>query len=174
MPQGPEWVTIALLGKPRGNKGELQATSMSDSPGRFEKLSRVYLFRGDASLGEFPVETAWWHDRKLVLKFGSIDSISAAEPLAYAEVRVPFAERAPLEEGVHYQSDLVGCELVDERSGQPLGRVTDWEDTGGPMLMEIDGDWLVPFTPAICKQVDLAERRILVQLPDGLKELNKK
>ena len=169
-----EWVTIALLGKPRGNKGELQAISLSDSPGRFETLSRVFLFRDEISLGEFPVENAWWHDGKLVLKFSRIDSISAAEPLAQAEVRVPLAERAPLEPGVHYQSDLIGCELVDGRSGEPLGRVTDWEDAGGPMLMEVDGDWLVPFTPAICKEVDVPGRRIVVQLPDGLKELNKK
>ncbi len=170
----PDWVTIALLGKPRGNKGELQATSLSDSPGRFEGLARVFLFRDDANLGEYFVESSWWHDGKLVLKFGGIDSISAAEPLAYAEVRVPFAERAPLEEGVHYQSDLVGCELVDERSGQTLGRVTGWEDLGGPLLMEIDEDWLVPYTPAICTEVDVTGRRILARLPDGLKELNNK
>jgi ribosomal 30S subunit maturation factor RimM len=38
--------------------------------------------------------------------------------------------------------------------------------------MEVDGSWLVPFTPAICTEVDLAARRIVVNLPEGLRELN--
>jgi 16S rRNA processing protein RimM len=169
-----DWVTIAQLTKPRGNKGELLAISLSDSPGRFEKLERVFLFRGDdETLGEFRVESTWWHDARLVLKFAGVDTISAAEPLADCEVRVPLSERAPLEEGVHYQSDLIGCELVDRGSGSPLGTVTGWEEAGGSGLMEIDKDWLVPFTPAICKRIDVSGKRIEVDLPEGLKELNR-
>jgi len=169
-----DWVTIALLGRPRGNKGELQAESLSDSPGRFERLQRAHLFREDADLGEFSVERVWWHGDKLVLKFAGIDSISGADVLAHAEVRVPFEERAPLEPGAYFQSDLIGCELVDQKSGDTLGRVTGWEELAGSLLMEIDEDWLVPFTPALCKEVDVAGGRIAVDLPEGLKELNSK
>ena len=168
-----EWVTIALLGKPRGNRGELQAVSLSDSPGRFDQLSRVFLFRDEKSLGEQVVEQAWWHDAKLVLKLAGVDSISDAQGFYGCEVRVPFAERAPLEPGAYYQTDLVGCELVDAASGEALGKVTGWQEYGGPALMEIDGDWLVPFTPAICKAVDVEGRRITVDLPEGLRELNR-
>ena len=167
------WVTIAVLGKPRGNKGELQAESLSDSPGRFESVGRVFLYRMEISLGEYQVEKAWWHGDKLVLKFSGIDSISGADQLAHAEVRVPFAERAPLEPGTYFQSDLIGCELVDAKSGDTLGRVTGWEELAGSLLMEIDEDWLVPYHPALCKDVDVAGRRIAVDLPAGLKELNR-
>ena len=168
-----EWVTIALIGKPRGNKGELQAASFSDSPGRFESLGRVFLFREEESLGEHLVERTWWHGDRLVLKFSGVDSISEADALAHSEVRVPFGERAPLEPGAYFQSDLIGCELVDVKSGDPMGRVTGWEELAGSLLMEIDEDWLVPFNPALCKEVDVAGRRIAVDLPEGLRELNR-
>ena len=167
-----DWVTIAVLGKPRGNKGEVLAISLSDSPGRLESLERAFLFRDDAELGERVVEKAWFHDRRLVLKFAGVDSISEAETLQGCEVRVPLAERARLEPGAVYVSDVIGCELVDAVSGKALGRVTGWEDNGPQSLMEIDSDWLVPFTPALCKQVDVACKKILVELPDGLRELN--
>jgi 16S rRNA processing protein RimM len=108
------------------------------------------------------------------LKFAGVDSISEAETLQGCEVRVPLAERAPLEPGVEYVSDLIGCSLIDRISGTVLGRVTGWEDAGPQSLMEIDGDWLVPFNPGLCKQVDVEGRRILVDLPEGLKELNAK
>ncbi len=166
-----EWVTIAILAKPRGNQGELLAFSLSDSPGRFEKLDRVFLFRDDVNLGEQAVERAWWHGDRLVIKLAGVDSIDAAAALDGLEVRVPFSERAPLEGGMHYQSDLIGCELRDA-NGTHLGSVTGWEEYGGPGLMEVDGSWLVPFTPAICTEVDLAARRIVVNLPEGLRELN--
>ncbi len=108
-----------------------------------------------------------------MLKFVGVDSISEAAALANSDVRVPFAERAPLEPGAFFQTDLIGCELVDQKSGDPLGRVTGWEELAGSLLMEIDEDWLVPFNPALCKSVDVAGRRIAVDLPEGLRELNR-
>lgn len=166
-----EWVTIAILGKPRGNKGEVLAISLSDSPGRLESLERAFLFQQEKELGERDVEKAWFHDGRLVLKFAGVDSISEAETLQGCEVRVPLAERAPLEPGAVYVSDVIGCELIDP-AGKVLGRVTGWEDNGPQALMEIDGDWLVPFTPGLCKEVDVPGKKILVELPEGLRELN--
>lgn len=173
MTAADEWVTIAAIGRVRGNKGELQALSLSDSPGRFESLNRAFLFREDRSLGEYAVESAWWHGNKLVLKFAGVDSIAEAAALANSEVRVPFAERAALEPGAYFQTDLIGCELVDEKSGDRLGWVTGWEELPGSLLMKIDEDWLVPFNPALCKSVDVAGKRIAVDLPGGLRELNR-
>lgn len=165
-------VTIAIVGKPRGNKGEVLAVPLSDSPGRFESLVRAFLFHDDSELGERQVEKAWFHDDRLVLKFAGVDSISEAETLQGCEVRVPLSERAPLAPGSVYVSDVIGCELVDRASGRSLGRVTGWEDNGPQSLLEIDSDWLVPYTPALCKQVDVEGKKILVELPEGLKELN--
>ena len=92
-----EWVTIAILAKPRGNQGELLAFSLSDSPGRFEQLKRVFLFRDEANLGERAIDRAWWHGDRLVVKFSGVDSIDAAAAFSGLEVRVPIAERAPLD-----------------------------------------------------------------------------
>jgi 16S rRNA processing protein RimM len=119
----------------------------------------------------------WLHDGRPVLKFRGIDSISDAEALVGAEVRLPIAERMPLEEGEFYQADLVGCEVVERPSGEPLGEVTGWQDAGGPSLLQVrmrdGGELLIPFARAICVEIDVAARRIQVDLPAGLKELNR-
>ncbi len=83
-----------------------------------------------------------------------------------AEVRVPFTERAPLEPGEFFQSDLVGCEVVERGTGQSLGRVSEWQDGGGSGLLAV-GNLLIPFARAICVAIDPAARRIEVELPDG-------
>ena len=102
-----------------------------------------------------------------------MDSISDAEPLRGAEVRLPLEERRQPEAGEFFHSDLIGCEVIESRTGEPLGRVTGWRDYGGPGLLEIGDKLLVPFAKSICVAIDVASRRIVVDLPEGLKDLNK-
>jgi 16S rRNA processing protein RimM len=164
-----DWVTIALLGKTRGNRGELTAIPLSSKPERYETLTAVYLF-GSGERRE--VEETWFHNGTLIFKFRGIDTISDAEPLIGSEVRVPLAERTPLEDGEFFQSDLVGCEVFDHRTGERMGRVTGWEDGGGGAgILVVDRLLMIPFARAICVEINPAAKRIAVELPPGLKDL---
>jgi 16S rRNA processing protein RimM len=102
-----------------------------------------------------------------------VDSISEAERLVGAEVRIPIAERTPLEPGEFFQSELMGCEVIDRRTGESLGRVEGWEDSGGAGLLAVEGGLLIPFARSICVEIEPAARRIVVELPEGLKDLNR-
>jgi 16S rRNA processing protein RimM len=170
------WVTIALLGRPRGNRGEITAIGFSSKPERYAGLHQVFLVRdagGGLPPAEFAVETTWFHQRTLIFKFQGIDSISDAEGWAGAEVRIPASERVPLDPGEFFQSDLVGCEVVDRRSGERLGPVTGWHDGGGSGLLVLENGLMIPFARSICVAIDPAGRSIEVELPEGLKELNR-
>jgi 16S rRNA processing protein RimM len=166
---------VALLGKYRGNRGEVTALALSGKLERYQGLGEVYLF-GPGESGSprpYQVESTWFHNGTLIFKFRGVDTISDAEPLAGAEVRVPMSQRAPLEAGEFFQSDLVGCQVVDRRTGESLGRVSGWEDSGGPGLLVVEGGLLIPFARAICVEIDLEAKRIAVELPGGLKDLNR-
>jgi 16S rRNA processing protein RimM len=170
----PDWVAVALLGKTRGNRGELTALALSGKPERYQALREVYLFRAGAASGErLEVEFTWFHQGGLVFKFRGVDSISDAEHLVGAEVRVPIAERMPLEPGEFFQSELVGCQVIDRPTGGSLGRVEGWQDSGGAGLLAVEGGLLIPFARSICVEIDTAARRIVVELPEGLKDLNR-
>jgi 16S rRNA processing protein RimM len=165
-----EWIAIAVLGKTRGNRGELTAFPLSGKLERFEALEEVFLFGSGA---RYEVESTWFHNGTLIFKFRGVDSISDAELLTGAEVRVPLSQRIPLEPGEFFQDDLMGCQVVDRQSGQPLGKVAGWEDGGGSGLLVLDNDLLIPFVRTICVEIDPAARRIAVELPEGLKDLNR-
>ena len=169
-----EWVAVALLGKPRGNRGEVTALPLSSKPERFEALKNVHLYHpGNGTTEPAVVDNTWFHSGTLIFKFHGIDTISDAERLAGAEVRLPVSERAVLPEGEFYESDIVGCEVIDRRSGDALGKVTALQDAGGPGLLVVEGQLLIPFARAICVHIDPANRRIEVELPEGLKDLNR-
>jgi 16S rRNA processing protein RimM len=169
-PSGPDahWVTVAVLGKTRGNRGEITAEAFSSRPERYQSLEQVFLF----GTGEpYRVESARFHDGRLIFKFAGIDTISEAEALRGAEVRVPWSERVPLDEGEYFQSDLVGCEVVDRHTGESLGRVVDWAEAGSGLLV-LESGALIPFARSVCVAIDAPHKRIEVELPEGLKELN--
>jgi 16S rRNA processing protein RimM len=167
------WVTVAVLGKPRGNRGEITAEALSSKAERYQSLKEVHLFPESPPGSEWlTVESVWIHGQALIFKFAGIDSISEAERLRGAEVRVPWSERAPLEPGEYFQSDLLGCEVVDNRSGASLGLVKGWDDAGGSGLLVLEGGAMIPFARSICVDIDPACKRIAVELPEGLKELN--
>ena len=111
------------------------------------------------------------HGDELILKFAGVDTISDAEKLAGAEVAIPFEQRAVLGEDEYYESDLIGCEVLDA-AGRPLGRVTEFEETGGAPLLHVGDDLLIPFAKSICTSIDPPNKRIIVNLPDGLLTLN--
>jgi len=173
-----QWVTIARLGRAWGNRGALAAISLTSRPERFQQLGEVFLFREGKPVGAggFHVESVREHARAWVFKFRSVDTISDAELLEHAEVRLPLAERLAIEEGEHYVSDLIGCEVMERGTGGRLGIVTGWQEAGGTGLLEVGegGDkLLVPFARSICVEVDTRAKRILVVLPEGLKDLNR-
>jgi len=166
--QDNQWVTVAILGRARGIRGELTAISFS-KPERYAALREVFLFPEGAWR---EVESAWFHDNQLILKFRGVDNISDAERLTGCEVRVPRTERMNLEADEYFESDLIGCEVIESATGESLGSVTAFQDAGGSGVLEVAGHLLIPFARGICVAIEPEARRILVDLPAGLKELN--
>ena len=165
-----------MLAKAWGRRGELSAISLSGGPERFESVSEVFLFGAEDKPERREIESVWEHRGRLIFKFRGIDSITDAERVEGAELRVPGSARAPLGEGEFYESDLIGCEVVERRTGERLGTVRSFEEYGGPGLLEVegrDGPILIPFARSICVEIDPARRRIVVDLPEGLKELER-
>ncbi len=165
---GDAWITVAILGRPRGVRGEITAISQSSHPERFSQLKTVRLFGNGR---EYEVERVWDHQGVLIFKFAGVDSMNDSELLRGFEVRIPPEERVPLEPGEFFHSDLVGCEVRDHLSGRPIGTVTGWEDYGGPSLLQIDdGRLLIPFVKAICVDIRPGDRIIGAVLPSGFEE----
>jgi 16S rRNA processing protein RimM len=163
-----QWIAIGVITRPRGIRGEVSVIPLTSRPERFSDLHRVFLF-GDGA--PFEVESVWEHSGRWIFKFRGVDSITDAERLRAAEIRVPAGERAPVDEGEFFHSDLEGCEVVDA-SGRSLGQVAGFVEAGGSGLLELTSGLLIPFARAICREIDTVARRIVVDLPEGLEEVN--
>jgi 16S rRNA processing protein RimM len=153
-----------------GVRGEIIAIPLSDRLDRFQNLGRVFLF-GNGTQVE--VESARNVPGSVIFKFRGIDSMDDAERWRGAEVRIPREERLVPEAGEFFIGDLIGCEVIERGTGSSLGFVTGLDEGGASGLLHVGPDLLIPFARSICISIDVAAKRIEVELPEGLKDLNR-
>jgi len=174
--ESTEFITLARVVKTQGRHGEVAAAVHSDVPDRFAEGMKLFaLSKSGDSRRQVEIENLWPHKGLLVLKFVGVDSMSDAETLIGSELQVPKAERAELERGWNYVSDLVGCTVFDH--GIAIGRIEDVQfGTGEAPLLIVTGaggkKCDVPFAEAYLEGVDLQERQVRMTLPEGMLEIN--
>jgi len=162
--------------KTQGRHGEVAAETHSDVPGRFAEGMKLFaLPKAEEARRELEVEDLWPHKGLVVLKFRGIDSMSDAELLVGSELQLPSTERASLEPGWNYVSDLIGCTVLDHV--QEIGRIEDVQFGAGeaPLLIVANRagkKFDVPFAEAYLDGVDIAQRQVRMSLPEGMLEIN--
>jgi 16S rRNA processing protein RimM len=160
--------------KTQGRHGEVAVELHSDVPDRFQVGLKLFALAPDNCRRELQVEELWPHKGLLVLKFAGVDSMNDAETLIGRELQVPRSERAQLESGWNYVSDLVGCAVFDD--GREIGKVEDVQFGTGeaPLLVVVEGSkrYEIPYAEAYLKSVDFERKQLEMQLPEGMLELN--
>ncbi len=171
----PAFPAVARIIRTRGNRGEVLAEPHSDFPERFSKLRQVWLEFGDQHRESALVEAVWEHKGRQVLKFSGVDSISEAERLVGAWVLVEPGEAVRPPAGAFYNHDLAGCRVLDS-GGTELGVVTGIHKFQGNVLLVVEGpqgEILIPAVNSMCREVAVDRKVIIVDLPEGLLDLNR-
>lgn len=177
------WVLVARLVRPHGRRGELVAEILTDFPERFHQRPRLFLIppeRVGTRPREVRLENFWFQRSRIVLKLEGVDSINEAETLRGYQVAIPASERAPLEPGAVYVSDLIGCTVVDlNRGGAEVGQITDLErgSSSTDLLIvrrrNVRGrEIMIPLVKEYWIRIDEDARRVEMRLPEGLLEIN--
>ena len=174
-----DWDDMVLVGRiarAHGNRGQVVVDSATDFPEeRFKAGSVLYIHRGEVT-DSVTVESVRFHRGRPIIALSGVNTMDAAEALAGFELRVGEDALQPLPDGSYYRHDLIGCSVVTP-GGASVGRVKDVEgDAAGSRLVveSSAGDVLIPIVQGICAEIDVAGRKIVVEPPDGLLDLNVK
>jgi 16S rRNA processing protein RimM len=170
-----EWITLAVVIKTQGRRGEVAADTRTNVPDRFRQKMQLSAIGKDDARRALVIEDLWPHKSFLVLKFEGVETMTDAEALIGAELQVPLNERATLEPGWTYLSDLVGCTVFD--GAKEIGEIEDVQFGAGeaPLLVVKSGAKLpyeIPFAEAFLEKLDLERKQVRMKLPEGLLEVN--
>ncbi|MEU6202465.1 ribosome maturation factor RimM [Micromonospora musae] len=124
---------------------------------------------------ELVIESARWHQGRLLVAFEGVLDRDVAEALRDTLIGVDSSEIAAPEDPEEFNDhDLVGLSVVTP-TGERLGEVARIDHAPSSDLLVLrrpEGKTaLIPFVKAIVPEVDLANRRVVVDPPGGLLDL---
>ena len=176
-PHDDDLLVVGRIGKPQGVKGEVTVQVRTDDPDdRF--APGAVLHTDPPERGPVTVEGARWQNGRLVLALEGVADRNAAEALRETLLQVD-ARTLPPPDGEDEFHDHVlrgmTAELVD--GGGVVGEVADVLHLphGDVLVVRRTGtaaEVLVPFVKAMVPVVDVAARRLEVDPPEGLLDVD--
>ena len=178
------WVTVGVIVRPFGIRGELKVRSETDFPEvRFQPGARLHWWlppkpelpdaepaptRKRPPRTQLPkpcvVKSARWHGEHLIIALEGVDTRNQAEALRGAWLLIPPEERMPLEEGQYYIDDLIGMEVFTE-SGERVGKLKRVRQGAAYDFYDI-GAYTIPAVEEYILEVDVPNKRMVVRLPE--------
>lgn len=164
-----EYLSIGQIINTHGFRGEVKVYPLTDDISRFEKLKEVYLEENDG-LMKYKVESVKLLSSTVAVKLKGIDSEEAADKLRGFYVKVDRKSAVKLPKDTYFICDLIDLEVYDEK-GLLIGTVKDVLQTGSNDVYVVQSsgkDILIPALKDIVKKIDLENKKILVEMPEGL------
>lgn len=167
-------VSVGRIARPHGLRGEVVVAPDTDfAEQRFAPGAIVYAREG-SGVRPLAVGTMRLQGVKPIVGFAGCRRVEDAEALVGLDLRVPEEALQPLAAHTYYHHQLAGC-VVETVAGVGVGTVTRVDGGSGGSLLVVDGaagEVLVPLSQAICRAIDVAGKRIVIDPPAGLLELN--
>jgi 16S rRNA processing protein RimM len=171
------WDDMAVVGRiarAHGNRGQVIVDPETDFPEERFKAGSVLQIRRSSASESLTIEDVRFHRGRPILGLAGVNTMNAAEALAGTELRVDADSLQKLPPGSFYHHDLIGC-AVETNDGRRVGKVSSVEGQSAASRLVVKSggsEILVPLVEGICVSVDIAGRKIVVEPPDGLLELN--
>ncbi|MCQ2373712.1 MAG: ribosome maturation factor RimM [Phascolarctobacterium sp.] len=162
-------IVIGKIVAPHGVRGDIRILPQTDKPEQFLSLEYLLLPNGK----KLTVKNARFHKGMVLVTTKEITSMNEAELLRDKEVSVNFEDLPELDEGEYYVADLIGFEVID-LEGKKVGTFKDAQTTGvnDYYIVSVPGqkDILIPALKRYVKEINLQEKRIVVEMPEWVEE----
>jgi 16S rRNA processing protein RimM len=164
-----EYLSIGQIVNTHGIKGEVKVYPLTDDASRFDKLKEVYI-ESKNEMTKYQVESAKHLKNTVILKLKGIDTMNDAEKLRQLYIKVGRWDAVRLPKDTFFICDIVESEVFDIH-GQLLGKLQDVLQTGSNDVYVVKNDQreiLIPALKTVVKEINLQNKKIIVDLPEGL------
>lgn len=168
-------VLVGRIARPHGIRGLVVVNPETDFiEDRFCVGATLWTRGADGASEMLTISSFRLNGGRPLIGFAGFEQIEHVERLAGRELRVPEQELKPLEPGRFYHHELVGC-TVETVDGRAVGEVERVEGGPGGSRLVVNGrggEIQVPLATEICVGIDVGAKRIRINPPDGLLDLN--
>jgi 16S rRNA processing protein RimM len=158
-------VLVAQIGAAHGLRGEVRLRSFTEDPMAVKAYGALQSEDGTQS---FEIEALRPTKDVLIARLAGVTDRTAAERLCNLRLYVPRARLPVPEDDEFYHADLIGLAAVAP-DGREVGTVQALHNFGAGDLIEVKlahgATVLLPFTKAVIPEIDIAGKRIVVDVP---------
>lgn len=162
-------IVIGKIVAPHGVRGDIRILPSTEKPEQFLDLDYLLLKDGR----KLHIQSARFHKRMVLVTTKELTTMNEAELLRDQEVLIKAEDLPELDEGQFYVADLIGIPVYDEEGNQ-IGTFKDALSTGSNdvYVIAVPGakDILLPALKIYVKEINIAEKRIVVALPEWVDE----
>ena len=162
-------IVIGKIVAPHGMRGDIRILPLTVKPEQFLDLDYLLLQDGR----KLYIKHARFLKRMVLVTTEEIKSMNEAELLRDQEVLIKAEDLPKLEEGQFDVADLSGLPVYNEEDKQ-IGTFKDSLSTGSNDVYVIavpgEKDILLPALKLYVKEINIAEKRIVVTLPEWVDE----
>ena len=155
-----------------GLKGDITILLDVDHPEDYQNMESVFV-EIDRNLVPFFIESVRITGNRASVKLEDVDSLESAERLRGARLFLPLDNLPELDETQFYFHEIVGFAVVDKALGE-LGTVKEVYSSGVQSTLAMnykDSEILIPVVDHVIGKVDRKERKLYVDLPEGLLDI---
>jgi len=165
---------VGRIGRPHGIRGHVLITPDTDFVKDRFKIGSVFWIQ--ASTGEelLTLATVRFNQGRPIVSFKGFESIESIAQLTGSELRIVEEDLSPLESGKFYHHQLIDS-VVETLKGEHIGKVIRVEGSLNASRLVVQGsrDQIqIPLAVDICVEIDPKKKRIRINPPIGLLELN--
>ena len=164
----PSQICVARIGAAHGVRGAVKLWTFTEDPLAVKHYGPLSTKDGARQFEVTHVREAKDH---LVAMLKGVASREDAERLNGIELYIARDKLPETDEDEYYHADLIGLAAVNA-ANEPLGRVTAIHNFGAGDIIEIappqGPTLLLPFTNAVVPTVDLANGRVVIELPQEI------
>ena len=160
-----ERITVGAIVNAHGIRGEVKLNPVGFDPAFLAEFDRF-------SIGgkEMAVRSSRVHKSVLLLTLPGVEDMDAALALKGKTVEI-YAEDVELPEGEYFDVELEGCTVLDDATGQELGKLTRVLHYPAHKVYEVKGarEYLIPAVPGVfIASVDIDGGVVRVHMMKGL------
>lgn len=164
-----ERVSLGIISKTRGLKGEVVVTPLAASPKTLLTIREVFLL---PEKPPFIIEKVRQFKNKVLLKLKGIDTPEQAQSLVGKYLEVEKESLAQLEADEYYIFDLIGLE-VETEDKKYLGRVKEIIENPANSVILVESEektYYIPATKEAVLKIDLENKKITVNFNLAVEE----
>lgn len=155
-------------------KGEVVLKLDTDEPDIYENLDAVFLDLGKKLLPFFIETSLLQKGNQMRIRFEDVNNEADADAILKTDVYLPLNLLPKLTGDQFYFHEIIGFILEDVNYGE-VGKITSINDKTAQDLFVIekdDSEILIPMIDDFIQKIDRKNKKVIVETPEGLIEMN--